>query len=160
MFSPNLSQNWRSKNMLKDCGRIRRQICYIWIPFKDLLFLSNGTEYDSTNVIHYVYYETGTWNVFCLSEKGKKWSRANHFTFLLVCIWFLISFFLFCFSTQATWLTLAPSIMDEEPGVAVTSVKSILIITSIIGNSLVCAVILKNPNLRYVITLQLRLESS
>lgn len=50
--------------------------------------------------------------------------------------------------------------MDEEPGVAVTSVKSILIITSIIGNALVCAVILKNPNLRYVITLQLRLDSS
>ena len=40
--------------------------------------------------------------------------------------------------------------MPESADVAITTVTVILIITSIVGNSLVCAVIKKNRDMRYI----------
>ncbi len=40
--------------------------------------------------------------------------------------------------------------MFEQAGVAITTVLSILIIVDIVGNSLVCAIIKRNRDMRYV----------
>lgn len=40
--------------------------------------------------------------------------------------------------------------MAESADVAITTVMSILIITSIVGNLLVCAVVKKNRDMRYM----------
>ena len=42
----------------------------------------------------------------------------------------------------------SPLIMLESADVALTTVTSILIMTSIVGNSLVCAVVLRNRDMR------------
>lgn len=40
--------------------------------------------------------------------------------------------------------------MSETASVAITTVHSVLVIVDIIGNSLVCAIIKKNRDMRYV----------
>ena len=51
---------------------------------------------------------------------------------------------------QVTKLHWYSSIMLQSTDVAITTVLSILAIVDIVGNSLVCAIIKQNPDMRYV----------
>ena len=54
---------------------------------------------------------------------------------------------LLCFLERTQ--TLTPSTMYETDDVTITTVTSILVVTSIVGNSLVCAVIIRHRDMRY-----------
>ena len=60
----------------------------------------------------------------------------------------LLTVFFFFFYIISVIVTNTDIVMSESAEIAVTVVTSVLIITSIVGNSLVCAVIKKNRDMR------------
>ena len=64
-----------------------------------------------------------------------------------------ISLFFFLLCRYRNCVDWAPSVMISESGqAAIVAILSILAIVDIIGNSLVCVVITRNPDMRYVDT--------